>query len=351
MENLRKILMNPPQFLDFPNIALSEKSALPIPIDWTRVESWDEDAQRFAWAFRYAASGMALVSRYGKVLSINAAYGAFIGYSESELHNLNFENITHPEDQAVDLFNKQQLLKGKTDSFQMEKRYKHREGYWVWGLLSMSLVRDGSGEILYFISQVQDITSKKLAEAKIQKMQEHLRLANQELSQANETLQKLAHDDGLTGLKNRRSFDQRLREEIARSRRTRVSFSLVLLDIDHFKMINDNWGHSIGDEVLRLLASLLNQTLRTVDIIARYGGEEFAFILPGTGTLGGFRAAERCRDAIANYSWPYQQVTASCGVTTWENEDEHTILVRADSALYMAKEKGRNCVCHSQLEG
>jgi diguanylate cyclase (GGDEF)-like protein/PAS domain S-box-containing protein len=310
----------------------------------------NEDTQRLVAAFELAPIGMSLVSKGGQFLRVNRAFSALIGYSEAELVALDFQTLTHPDDLEADLKLTHQLLDGEMESFQMEKRYLHREGHWIWALLSTSLVSDDQGKPLYFISQIQDISVQRQAEDALQAAKQQLKDANHELALANQELLKLAHDDGLTGLKNRRSFDERLREEVARSRRTKVGFSLVLLDIDHFKNINDNWGHTTGDEVLRQLARLLTETLRVVDIIARYGGEEFAIILPSTGSLGSYRAAERCRESIANYAWSHGPVTASCGVATWNDEDEQTLLVRADLALYSAKQSGRNRVQHAQFQ-
>jgi diguanylate cyclase (GGDEF)-like protein/PAS domain S-box-containing protein len=312
--------------------------------------AWNEDAERFASTFRYAATGMALVSRGGLFLKANPAFTELIGYSEAELRTADFQSLTHPDDLEADLAFMHQLLDGIIDSCRFEKRYIHKAGHTVWVLLSSSLIRDSHGKALYFISQVQDLSAQKKAEAKLLQSEQKLNDATHELELANQALEKVAHHDALTGLRNRRSFEERLKEEVARSRRTKVGFSLVLLDVDNFKKVNENHGHATGDEVLVQLSRLLEKTLRCVDIISRYEGEGFALILPSTLALGGYRAAERCLDAIANYPWNHGSVSASCGVATWEDEDEQTLLVRADVALHRAKEAGGDKVFHSQFE-
>lgn len=291
---------------------------------------------------------MALVSCEGQFLEINKAFADLVGYSEQEILKLDFQTLTHPEDLELDLKCVEQLLHGEIESYRIEKRYCHREGHWIYALLSVSVVCDSNGLPLYFISQIQDITALKQAEADLRAAQQKLKEANRELALANEELRELAQTDVLTGLKNRRAFDESIREKVAFYKRRKGTFSLILLDVDHFKSINDTWGHAEGDEVLRGMSRLLLDTLRCVDCVARYGGEEFAIILPDTEAEGAIATAERCRVAIEKYQFSHGKVTASCGVATWNGEDEQTLLVRADLALYSAKQGGRNRVCHAQ---
>ncbi|RYG63474.1 GGDEF domain-containing protein, partial [bacterium] len=126
-----------------------------------------------------------------------------------------------------------------------------------------------------------------------------------------------------------------------------AELSLLLLDIDHFKAINDGWGHALGDEVLKTVARILAGKLRQSDVLARYGGEEFAILLFETNIDGSQQAAEACRLAVESYGWKIQPVSISVGVATWKGEDAQTLLVRADLALYEAKHAGRNQVRHA----
>jgi diguanylate cyclase (GGDEF)-like protein len=161
-----------------------------------------------------------------------------------------------------------------------------------------------------------------------------------------------ADHDALTRLHNRRSLDERLRTEFERHRRYGHPMSLLLLDIDHFKVINDTYGHQAGDAVLRELADVLRNAIRTTDFVARYGGEEFVIILPHTEEAQGHMLAERLRHCIEQCQVQHHGVqlsaTVSIGVAgfrpgAFANVEE---LVReADRALYLAKANGRNLVC------
>jgi diguanylate cyclase (GGDEF)-like protein len=161
--------------------------------------------------------------------------------------------------------------------------------------------------------------------------------------------------DPLLGIFNRRFLEQRLREEVARTRRYASPLSLLLLDIDRFKRINDAHGHQVGDQVLRRIAQLLRTHTREPDVVGRYGGEEIAILLPNTGESGARTVAERIRLSIERTpmleeAQPKLHCTVSLGIATLETEpcDGEELLRRADAALYQAKGAGRNCaIAHS----
>jgi diguanylate cyclase (GGDEF)-like protein len=162
-------------------------------------------------------------------------------------------------------------------------------------------------------------------------------------------LEVLIGTDPLTGVANRRVFFERLDAELARSRRHGNALSLLMVDVDHFKSINDRHGHQVGDVVLADIATGLRDTLRTADVVARYGGEEFSIILPETGLEEATRAAERVRAAIAAYRFPVAaatvQVSVSVGVACMLSDEAADQLVfRADAALLDAKRSGRDRV-------
>ncbi len=159
-----------------------------------------------------------------------------------------------------------------------------------------------------------------------------------------------AREDGLTGLANRRAFDEQLAAEFTRAQRLQHQLCLVLLDVDHFKKINDNWSHLVGDQVLKALAQVLTTFCREIDVAARWGGEEFALLLPETSLTQGVEVCERLRQAIAALDFsaiaPGLRVTASFGVVVNTGLPHYDKLIsRADRLLYQAKEQGRNQVC------
>jgi diguanylate cyclase (GGDEF)-like protein len=171
----------------------------------------------------------------------------------------------------------------------------------------------------------------------------------EQLKRANLALTELAATDPLTSLPNKRAFDEALMRDIARAKRHSIKLALVMVDVDYFKRVNDTHGHPAGDEVLRMLASILRKSLRTGDLAARYGGEEFILLLPGADRDGGVLVAERLRRSIEatviEIPSATLRVTASFGVAQLEAADNGADLVaRADKGLYAAKRSGRNCV-------
>jgi diguanylate cyclase (GGDEF)-like protein len=164
-------------------------------------------------------------------------------------------------------------------------------------------------------------------------------------------LKELAHHDPLTGVTNRRYFFERAYHEFARTRRSSIPLSIAVLDIDHFKQINDQNGHAVGDEVLKSLCNNSKNLLRETDIFARIGGEEFAVLLPDTNLEGAACLANRLRKTIADSKFPLRSggefsCTVSIGVATLQSTDTRIedCLSRADSAMYRAKQNGRNRV-------
>jgi two-component system cell cycle response regulator len=168
----------------------------------------------------------------------------------------------------------------------------------------------------------------------------------------NDRLEALAHTDHLTQLVNRRALTIRLVTEMERVRRYNAPLSMLLIDLDHFKLVNDTYGHIAGDSVLAAVATLLQRAVRTVDMVARYGGEEFVVVLPETGRQGAIAFAERIRERIAAHGFsigePGIHVTASIGVATYPSprlDSVEDLFHAADVALYRAKGNGRNLVC------
>ncbi|MBZ5522206.1 MAG: GGDEF domain-containing protein [Acidobacteriia bacterium] len=177
---------------------------------------------------------------------------------------------------------------------------------------------------------------------------------------ANDGLLRFAFTDYLTGLRTRRFFEQQLELELKRSQRHQQSFALLMIDIDHFKRLNDTFGHHVGDQALRDVSFLLMQDMREADTSARYGGEEFTIILPETSEEGARQVAERLRRAVEQASFsagsgaPPQKLTVSVGIAVFDRDARYRneLIESADTALYAAKHAGRNrVICYSELAG
>lgn len=163
-----------------------------------------------------------------------------------------------------------------------------------------------------------------------------------------ERVKQLAYIDGLTGIHNRRFFEMRIGEELERAARFQGRMAVIMIDIDHFKKLNDEFGHLLGDEVLRGVAAILKLQLRKVDMVCRYGGEEFAIVLPETSGENAMTVAEKLRRQIAVHPFPGvpRAVTISCGVADYpaQGGTRDEVMVAADAALFCAKRRGRNKV-------
>ena len=210
------------------------------------------------------------------------------------------------------------------------------------------IIVTGHGSIEIAVESMQagaaDFVTKPVPAAvlhlRIQKALEHART------------RRLASTDGLTQVYNHRTFQERLGQEIARANRYSRPLSLLMIDVDHFKLYNDTYGHPQGDIVLQDLARLLQEMSRTSDTVARYGGEEFAIILPETDSVSAQKIGERLREQVERYAFPGKEhmpggtLTVSIGVATYASiHSKDDLLQAADMALYTAKRAGRNRVC------
>jgi diguanylate cyclase (GGDEF)-like protein/PAS domain S-box-containing protein len=257
----------------------------------------------------------------------------------------------HPEDRksTLDLW-KKSVANG--DSFDTDYRVHCLGGEWRWHRARAYPRRNERAEIILWYGTVEDIHDRRLAE-------EALQAKTQRLEEVTEKLSQLAREDHLTGLANRRTFDDMLGKELERARRSALPLALILADVDHFKRFNDTYGHPAGDDVLRAVARAIETVLRRPgDLAARFGGEEFTLILPNTNAAGARILAERARLAVSSLVFTHPDtaphgVTISLGVAMLsvdynpnENKEElaASFLETADKALYRAKAAGRNCI-------
>jgi diguanylate cyclase (GGDEF)-like protein len=192
----------------------------------------------------------------------------------------------------------------------------------------------------------QLIRLKKQAE----EAQKALEAKQTELVEVNARLEILTVTDSLTGLKNRHAFEESLGSHIALADRMSAALSLLLIDVDHFKSINDTFGHPVGDKYLIDVAGVLGKNSRKGDFVCRYGGEEFAVILPDADHSSALKVAEKFREAVESASWEQRAITVSIGISTLspgEIGDATLLVSMADQALYLSKQRGRNRVTHA----
>jgi diguanylate cyclase (GGDEF)-like protein/PAS domain S-box-containing protein len=268
---------------------------------------------------------MVLLDGNGRWLEVNEAFCRITGRTRAEVRTTTLRAMTHPDDADLDAEDLRRLHDGEISSFEVEKRLQHASGHYVWAMLSCSIGFDDDGRPRHLLTQVQDISERKEMALRMEYVVDH---------------------DFLTGLMNRRRFEQELTREAVRATRYGNPSAVLLLDVDHFKRINDTFGHRAGDDVLKGVAALLRERLRDTDLLARVGGDEFAVLLtqiPGEQVQVVadelVRAIGRQPVALGNQSI---QVTASVGVAMLDGLTDVEVLAYADHAMYEAKEGGRD---------
>ena len=253
----------------------------------------------------------------GSFTRLSPAWERTLGWTREELMSRPFRDFIHPDDLATTLPVALALDANPGEVRELENRYRTKDGSWRW--LQWSATSDRRRK--YAVAR--DITERKQVEQERQEL----------LAQ----VEALARTDSLTGLPNRRAWDEEVQREIARARRSGQPLTLAMVDLDHFKRFNDAHGHAAGDDMLAEVAVSWRRALRTGDVLARYGGEEFAVLLPACEADEAVRLLDRLRDATPRGE------TCSVGVATFRLDDTAASLGgRADAALYEAKRSGRD---------
>ena len=254
----------------------------------------------------------------GVITSVSAAFCKASGYTHDELINQKMNIIKDPVIEKSFYHNLwETILKGNNWNGEIENRTKEGEIYWL--EQTIIPVKDKNDKISYFMSVGTDISAKK-------------------------KLETLSIMDKLTNVFNRRKIDESLRLEIQRAERYNKKLSLIIIDIDHFKHVNDTFGHQMGDDVLIKVAEILQKSIRKIDILGRFGGEEFLIVCPQTEKEGVLKLAENIRKNIESYKFnTVRDITISLGLTSYQSgDDEDSIIKRSDDALYASKDEGRN---------
>ena len=299
----------------------------------------------------------------GDIIYVNQKFIDISGYARDELLGQNHRILKsgyHPLSFYEDMW--QAISEGRVWHGMVCNRAKRGARYWVDTTIMPFL--DDAGLPYQYVSIRTEITQIKEAEQVLQQSKEQLEATVHERTnelakavnelqseierrkQLEENLRSLAITDALTGIFNRRKFDETLKVEIRRSERYGTALSLIMFDIDHFKQINDTRGHVVGDQILTALTNIVSENIRTHDVLARFGGEEFTILAPGNSLTGGRKFAEKLRAAIERNDFPDAcRITCSFGVTEHKHGDTaESFIKRVDEALYRAKKNGRNRV-------
>lgn len=257
-----------------------------------------------------------------------------LGYSRNEIpEEVGFEFFTeklHVDDSSQVMESMRTHLYDKSPVYECTYRIQKKDGSWVWfydrGVIT-NRDKDGKPELITGI--VFDITE--------QKRKEEL------LTMQTQRLEEVSRTDFLTNLNNRRALFERMNYETKRASRTKEPLSVIMLDIDHFKQVNDQYGHLTGDKVLVETAKIILSSVRSTDIVGRYGGEEFMIIMPACPASNAFTVAEQIRESVALNTFDEDiRITISGGVNQFSGQSVDQFIDEADKLLYLAKQNGRN---------
>ncbi len=286
-----------------------------------------ESEERFRSAFDYAPIGIALVSPAGRWLKVNKSLCDIVGYTEEELLQTDFQSITFKDDLGDALVQLHELTSEKSPTCQTEKRYIHKSGKEVWVHWSASTTTDSKSEKPNLIFQIQDITARKHVEEKLQYDATH---------------------DTLTGLPNRLLFTTRLEQAIQRAKENSGhKVSVLFIDLDRFKVVNDSLGHTVGDKLLVEIAGRLRDCVRTSETVARLGGDEFTILVEGEFESEEIVSiAERIKEKFAiPFNLGSNEIYSSASIGIIHSSSTHTkpedLMRDADIAMYQAKRSGK----------
>ncbi|UCE77024.1 MAG: GGDEF domain-containing protein [Gammaproteobacteria bacterium] len=295
------------------------------------------------------AEGVVLMDDHGRIVLANAAFASKVGANPASLLGTRLVQFAwrHPKDDTpVQRLPWEDALQGGHSQTGIPMRLRRGEEDVLTLMVNSAPILDGQGKPRGTLTTFDDVTQLERQNVQLEEMLRILRDSQDRVHRQNEQLQILATRDSLTECLNRRALFQKLDEEFAETLRTGKALCCLMCDIDHFKAINDRHGHVHGDRVIRAVAQALNSLTRDSDTLGRYGGEEFCILLPRMSLQNAAETAERLRQRIAALDIGGVRVTASFGLaaTTAGTREANQLIQEADSALYRAKNSGRNRV-------
>ena len=281
--------------------------------------------QRLETIFRLAPVGIGIVDLDGQTIMANDTLRMMLGYTPDEFASKPWVDYTHPDDVQPNIDLHARMAAREIDHFALEKRFICKDGSVVWASLTSSMVYAADGSPDYVIGMVQDITERKRLEE---------RLGHQ------------AFHDSLTGLPNRRLFHDRVDQALARMREDGGAVAVLFVDLDHFKTVNDSFGHASGDQVIVTASRRIRACIRDSDVAARLGGDEFALLVQGPDAVQASALAQRVLMALRGAPMRLGELTVTVGgsvgiATAVPGDSTETLLRNADLAMYQAKRQGR----------
>jgi len=291
----------------------------------------------------------------------NPGWYRMLGYEPHSLGNtvLTWENVIHPDDMTAVMAKFDLCLNGSAHEYRAEYRCRTRDGSYLWiEDCGRIIERNPDGSVARMIGAHRDIHASKLLLEQLERRNHSLeqlvaeRTAelvrlNEELQQKVEENRQLAETDALTGAASRYRLERALQLECERARRFHQPFTVIAMDVDNFKQVNDCYGHNAGDQTLINIVALVRRHIREIDLLARWGGDEFMVLLPNTNREDAMVVASKLLGLMASEPiCPHAPATMSFGLAEYQ-QDEHkeSLMVRADRALYQAKQLGKDQIC------
>lgn len=282
----------------------------------------------------------------GVITYVNDKFCEISGYTRDELIGKPHNIIRHPDMPREAFKDLWDTIKAKKSWNGVVTNMKKDGGQYIVDTTVIPIL-DVDGDVVEYIAIRHDITELEETKQQLRNINKAMKNKVDELYSMTNTLEQKAYKDNLTGINNRENFEEFFSIEIANAKQNNLALSLIIFDVDHFKLVNDTYGHQAGDIILIDLVNLIADNIKNGDIFARWGGEEFVILTPSTEMTGACNLAEKLRKIVESHTFKYveKEITLSFGIAQLSSEDtKKTLFEKADGALYEAKKNGRNRV-------